>query len=470
MSQNAAAPNGSGMPVRGDRTCPVFDPTQPRGVLRYFEDLEMLFLRYGVTDSTQKKRFAVRYPPTTTEDAWRSLPAFDDATASYEQFRAEVLKLYPGTDRDHAWTTADIDVLVGKRARLGPVKSYDEYLSHYVEALPPLRYLLKTQRLTQDTAARVLTSALPRELEPLLTSLLVSKFPEVHPNDPYSIDQLHEAISYVLRRGSPTLHDGGGATATWEEARTAAASISAPLALPQIKTEPSAEVFQQILNKLENLERQQAQVQSQAARGQGPYRPRTPPAGDRGGQDFGPRPGCWYCGRQACNTRYCQEVQDDIRAGKIRRNHQGRIVLASGEEIPDNPRGSLIRERVNVYYDTHPAPQTGGAAAQMVLELSEAYDPYDEMPELEAYGLEDEREVAQNPVAHAARRQPNRQVMDGSTIQPKTLTQRRVESCGQDLKYCLVVNLDILTWNPVVFTTNLAIVLVIFRDVRDGRS
>ena len=58
----------------------------------------------------------------------------------------------------------------------------------YVEALPPLRYLLKTQRLTQDTAARVLTSALPRELEPLLTSLLVSKFPEVHPNDPYSID------------------------------------------------------------------------------------------------------------------------------------------------------------------------------------------------------------------------------------------------------------------------------------------
>ena len=388
------------MPIHGERTCPNFSPAEPRGVLRYFEDLEQLFDRYGITSEEERKTYAVRYPPTATERAWRCLPQFEDQAVKYADFRAAVLTFYPGTDDNHTWTMSDYDALMGKRARLGPALTYDEYLAHYLEALPISQYLMKNRRITEEQASRLLTVAISQEALRRVEARLEAKFPDTHADVPYEASQVHEAICYVLQRGGRTLVGGPNFHAVAEAQLAPAAAprypvIPTPPTTTVVKQEEQAEVFKTILDSLQQINRTLVQ-QGQNHQSYPPRAP-TPPA-NRGEGPGGARTGCFYCGNERCNTRYCQEIQDDIKAGKIRRNHFGRVVLANGMEVPDVPRGALIRERVNVYYDTQANGSTTQQAAQMVLELAEWEDDRLGDEQLETYELE---AAGQGPVTRS---------------------------------------------------------------------
>ena len=105
------------LPLRGERGCPKLDVSEPRNVLRYFEDLDRLFGRHSITDEQERKIAAAGYAPPTHEETWRCLPSFAEATVPYTTWKAEVLQLYPGTTADRKWSVADLDVITGARAR-----------------------------------------------------------------------------------------------------------------------------------------------------------------------------------------------------------------------------------------------------------------------------------------------------------------------------------------------------------------
>src|SRR5882724_10612919 len=60
------------MPLRGDRSAPHFDPSQPRELRRYFADLAVHFTRSKIDDNQEKKRYACRYVDIDTEELWES--------------------------------------------------------------------------------------------------------------------------------------------------------------------------------------------------------------------------------------------------------------------------------------------------------------------------------------------------------------------------------------------------------------
>jgi hypothetical protein len=107
------------MPSRGDRNAPTFDSAKPRELPRHFSDLEYHFTRCNITDDAQKKSHATRFLTVRDQDAWESLTEFTTPTTSYEDFKAAVLKLYPGTDADRKYSLADLDTLVGTHVRTG---------------------------------------------------------------------------------------------------------------------------------------------------------------------------------------------------------------------------------------------------------------------------------------------------------------------------------------------------------------
>src|SRR5271168_2057982 len=59
------------MPMRGERTAPIFDSTRVRDLPKSFTELERLFRRANITDDNEKKKQVVYYTNIDTEQIWQ---------------------------------------------------------------------------------------------------------------------------------------------------------------------------------------------------------------------------------------------------------------------------------------------------------------------------------------------------------------------------------------------------------------
>jgi len=107
----------SDLPFRCERSAPRFDAADPSTIWRYFEDLEVLFARHRVSDDAEKKQAATRYPSIEVERLWKYARAFSDPARSYEDFKEEVIQMYPEITRDRMHTLADLEEAVRQAAQ-----------------------------------------------------------------------------------------------------------------------------------------------------------------------------------------------------------------------------------------------------------------------------------------------------------------------------------------------------------------
>jgi len=94
----------SDMPYWREQAAPKFNAANPCSIQSYFEDLDVLFIRHQVSDSSEKKRTAVRYTNIETECLWKSALSFSDPACSYEDFTAEIIGMYPEASAEHQYT------------------------------------------------------------------------------------------------------------------------------------------------------------------------------------------------------------------------------------------------------------------------------------------------------------------------------------------------------------------------------
>lgn len=87
------------MPIRTDKSAPKFDPTNPRTLERYVDDLEMLFEHVLIEDDKAKKKYFVTYVAINKQDTFKSLAEFTDGN-TYDRFVKAVRDLYPGSTKD----------------------------------------------------------------------------------------------------------------------------------------------------------------------------------------------------------------------------------------------------------------------------------------------------------------------------------------------------------------------------------
>jgi hypothetical protein len=131
------------MPARGHSTAPKFDPTKPRELRRFFDELELLFAACKVTDSDVMKKHACIYVDIDSAELWESLP--QQATGvSFGEFRKAIHKLYPGSEDDRKWTISDMDKVVGEQLRIGIFDANDLgiIIGHF--STSPISFALKT--------------------------------------------------------------------------------------------------------------------------------------------------------------------------------------------------------------------------------------------------------------------------------------------------------------------------------------
>src|SRR6202789_1642438 len=186
----------STIPARGHSIAPKFDPTQPWEIRRYFNELEMLFLGCNIMDSDLMKKHACQYVDIDTSKLWESIPEYATGT-SFNTFRIAVHKLYPGSEDNRKWSISNMDKLVGEQLRIGIFNASD--LGLYFRAFYNITKFLTTKnRISDAEQSRAFVRGFQPGLWSHIARRLEFKYPNNSPENPYPLDDIHEAAKFVL--------------------------------------------------------------------------------------------------------------------------------------------------------------------------------------------------------------------------------------------------------------------------------
>ena len=185
------------MPFRREPTAPIFDPSQPRSLLRYFEDLEELFSRCGIHDLEDRKKWTLRYVPIEVADFWELLPGWTGAV-DWTSLKRNVAARYPACDDEHRYRFADLVALADSQMNqeISSIEQWSEFLNQY---LVISQYLITRHHLDPLEQQRYLLRSLSPSLRYEVESYLYRVDPRRDPEQLASVAELDTAVQYCLR-------------------------------------------------------------------------------------------------------------------------------------------------------------------------------------------------------------------------------------------------------------------------------
>lgn len=315
------------MPFANEDFAPQFDEEEP-DLDRYFEDLEELFEQAKVEEDKKKKHYGQRYVKARTARVWKAVDAYENGT--YEEWKREIYRLYPGSGAgaEDLYSRAGLANLV-KTWRERTFKSIGDWAKFMAEFQMQSRWLMAKKRLSEYERNQMTYDVLDAGIKGRVELRLIAKNPDTRA-DEYTLEMIDAAVRTELH---------GTSTKETKPNPAGVAGVS-------IKSEDVVEMFAKALERVAN-------VQASNARTAG-----APPVSTTA------RPvsmGCHYCNEVGHSIAVCKAVEEDVRAGKIKRNVQGRVVLPSGAVVPKTLPGNCIRDRVSEYHKQNPGNTAAGS-------------------------------------------------------------------------------------------------------------
>lgn len=323
--------------MRGDRNAPTFDPEKPRTLERYFDDLETHFARSGVTDETDKKKYAVKFVSIDVADLWEVLPEYEDPATTYNNFKAAILKLYPGTQSGKRYAKADLEHLVDRWQSRG-IANLGEWSEYYREYLQISRYLVAQGKLAADEQKRLCIKGVSGESRQKLDARLAIVKSDVHPSDGYEVQDIHQAMEFILHgtsRNPPSKTESipGQVTVKTEDLSNLLSTIAKAVANPPAQSAPAPYV----------------------------HAPQASGSGTGAPNPFL----CHYCDGEH-RMSDCAVRAEDERIGRIKRNNEGRVILPGGGFVPRALPGKNMHERVIEWHRLNPGNLAKGTMSYAV--------------------------------------------------------------------------------------------------------
>ncbi|KAF8228082.1 hypothetical protein L208DRAFT_1489604, partial [Tricholoma matsutake] len=184
------------MPARGHSTSLKFNPKQPRELRKYFEELEFLFLTCGITDQDLKKKHTCRYVDIDSCELWESLPEYQPGT-SFNAFRIAVHKFYPRSEDECKYSILDMDTLIREQLHISIFDSND--LGVYYRSFYNItNFLHSKHRILEAEQSRAFVRGFQTDLRTQIVHRLEVKFPDHYPDDPYALNDIHDAAKFVI--------------------------------------------------------------------------------------------------------------------------------------------------------------------------------------------------------------------------------------------------------------------------------
>src|ERR1700678_936264 len=185
------------MPMRGERTAPIFDSTRARDLPKSFTELEQLFRRANITDDNEKKKQVVYYTDIDTEQIWQYIPEFDEPTSTYADFKDAIMEFYPEA-AEFLYAITDIDSLTDERQRLG-MTTVQDLSDYHLQFMAITTWLIKKGQLCELGQKRAYIRAFPAQLLPRIVTRLQFSNPKHHPGIPYPVTDVYNTAKNILQ-------------------------------------------------------------------------------------------------------------------------------------------------------------------------------------------------------------------------------------------------------------------------------
>ena len=132
-----------------------------------------------------------------TAELWEILPKVANTSIPYQDFVNTVYKLYPGSDTEQCWSIADMDKLVGETSRVS-ILSLGNLGKYHREFIAITAFLFTKNHISTAEQSHAFTHGFPLELWGWVCHCLQLKFPDHFPDNPYNLEQIHDAMQSVL--------------------------------------------------------------------------------------------------------------------------------------------------------------------------------------------------------------------------------------------------------------------------------
>src|ERR1700678_403170 len=185
------------MPMRGERTAPIFDSNRARDLPKAFTELERLVRRANITDNNEKKKQVVYYTDIDTEQIWQYIPEFDEPTSTYADFKDAIMEFYPEA-AEFLYAITDINSLTDERQRLS-MASVQDLSDYHLQFMAITTWLIKKGQLCKLGQKRAYIRAFPAQLLPTIITRLRVNFPNHHPSIPYPVTDVYNMVKNILQ-------------------------------------------------------------------------------------------------------------------------------------------------------------------------------------------------------------------------------------------------------------------------------
>jgi hypothetical protein len=355
-SQSATAPGVIPaqiyIPGRGERGAPTVDITKPRQLVRFFKELEPLFVRGNVTSEQEKKDMVLKYVEFELEEVWQRYPEYKDQNKTYADFKKAILKHYPDATGDYLYSLADLDALIGERYRIG-IRTLDDLTDYHNRFEAITSWLREKDHIGTKEEERAYVGAFQPHFWDLIENRLSIKHMNQHPNVPYPIADVYDAARSILQGSYRGAKRHFAQVMTQEPATSAETPITNQVPEPTIKMENFSAIVSEFTKTM-------AEILNQT-RSRGNY------------GSAGPSVDCNMCGGKHY-IRNCPVVDEYVLAGKCRRNIEGKVVLSTGAYVPREIPGTLLQERIDEWHRLNPG-QLAAATLIHTIDKSLLYPP-----------------------------------------------------------------------------------------------
>jgi hypothetical protein len=322
------------IPGQGERGAPTVDITKPRQLVRFFKELEPLFVRASINNEQEKKDLVLKYVDLELEEVWQRYPEYKDHNTTYAGFKAAILAHYPDATGDYMYSLADLDTLIGERYRIG-IRTLDDLTDYHNRFEAVTSWLREKDHIGKKEEERAYVGAFQPHFWDLIENCLSIKHMNQHPNVPYPMADVYEAARSILQ-GSYR-----GAKRHFAQVTTPpAVSFDSPSTVANPVTTDSTIKMENFGAIISEFTKTMAEILNQT----------------RGRSNYGSpsrNVNCNMCGGEHY-IRECPVVDEYVKAGKCRRNIEGKVVLSTGAYVPREIPGTLLQERIDEWHRRYP--------------------------------------------------------------------------------------------------------------------
>src|SRR5271156_2699283 len=282
--------------------------------------------RANITLDSEKKEQVLEYVEFDTEQIWRTFPEFSDVLKSYDEFKSAIFVHYPDATGEFSYSLKEMDLLIGQRLRLG-LTTMQDLSDYHLQFLGITRWLISKGHLADLEQQRAFLRAFQPQFLVLVMNRLTIKKPDHHPDIPYKIEDVYDAARFILQ---------GASASTFMPVTPSPPPVTSPSNNEYIKTETFTSMmaeFNKTMSEALSASRSRGFTRSQ--------------------QEPSQSVECNYCGGPHYILE-CENVEEDIKAGKCRRNQEGKVVLPTGAYVSRTVQGKWMRDRINEWHRQHP--------------------------------------------------------------------------------------------------------------------